>query len=29
MSNKVNLKDNLIYQIIKQKLKESYDWKEM
>jgi hypothetical protein len=29
MSNKLNLKDNLIYQIIKQKLKESYDWKEM
>ena len=29
MSNKLNLKEKLIYQIIKQKLKESYDWKEM
>lgn len=29
MSKKFNLKGNLIYQIIKQKLKDSYDWKEM
>ena len=29
MSNKIQFKDNYIYQIIRQKLKESYDWKEM
>ena len=29
MSNKIQFKDNYIYQIIKQKLKETYDWKEM
>jgi hypothetical protein len=29
MSNKLQLKNNYIYQIIKQKLKETYDWKDM
>lgn len=29
MSNKIQFKDNYIYQIIRQKLKETYDWKEM
>ena len=29
MSNKLQLKNNYIYQLIKQKLKETYDWKDM
>ncbi len=29
MSNKLQLKNNFIFQLIKQKLKETYDWKDM
>ena len=29
MSNKLQLKNNIIYQLVSQKLKETYDWKEL
>ena len=29
MSNKLQLKNNFIYKLVSQKLKETYDWKEL